>query len=638
MCGIAGWYRRSDKPVDERLISRQCEVITHRGPDDGGVLVDGDFGFGMRRLSILDIAGGHQPMQSADGRHAIVFNGEIFNHLEVRQFLLDGGHRFASHSDTETILAGFAAWGNVVWPMLEGMFAVAIWDRAQRTLTLARDPLGIKPLYYSEQGGGLSFASELKSLRLLPDHNFSIDPRAVNDVFSFGHVRRPRTIFREVATLDPGTVLTLGPAGRAQTAKFWRPRFHHEAVQSPGEWVDQMRTMLLDTTSRHMQSDVPVGAFLSGGIDSSAVLAAMTRASPGAVTAFTIGYPGSRVDETAAAREVAEHLGCKHVVLALDTTDASDTLPEILASYDEPFADLAAIPNWHLSRLAAEHVKVVLCGEGGDELFAGYKRHRNAHAIERARPLIGRLGSVATALDRWPETGSTRLNYWRQNARRAAEFMRLSDGYQQFFAATQTSTLELRRRLYTAEFWTAQESGDSYARLESEYFGSDTPENLSALDQFLFADLSLNMPSAMLTRLDRASMAHSLEARVPFLSHKMVDWALTIPTDLKLRGLIGKRILRQAVAPWLPPSVMQRPKQGFQIPHAAWLRGTFGDFALATWRESGVAEAGYLDPGAVDTLFAEHKRGAANHARMIYAITVFSIWWRDTRPDRRLAA
>ena len=277
-------------------------------------------------------------------------------------------------------------------------------------------------------------------------------------------------------------------------------------------------------------------------------------------------------------------------------------------------------------------------GEGGDELFAGYKRHRNAHAIARARPLIDRLGPVAAAIDRWPETGSTRLNYWRQNARRAAEFTRLPDGYQQFFAATQTSTRQLRQRLYTPEFRAAHETENGYAQLEAEYFGAQAPRGLSALDRFLFADLSLNMPSAMLTRLDRASMAHSLEARVPFLSHRMVDWALTVPTALKLRGTTGKRILREAVAPWLPPSVMQRPKQGFQIPHAPWLRGAFGEFGQATWRESGAADAGYLDPGQVDALFAEHKRGAADHARMIYAVTVFAIWWRDIRPDRRTAA
>src|SRR6478609_11048 len=639
MCGIAGWYRRGGRPVERSAIAAQSEAIRHRGPDDGGLLIDGDFGFGMQRLSILDIARGHQPMVTGDGRYAVIFNGEIFNHLEIRVPLMERGHRFHGHSDTETILVAHAAWGDAVWPMLEGMFSIAVWDKGERILKLVRDPLGIKPLYISEQNGGLSFASELKSLRVLPDHRFDVDDRAVHDVFGFGHVRRPRSIFRQVRTLEPGHVLTIKPSGEARTSQFWQPRLRRPTESLSTEaWTEQMRTMLVDTTLRHMQSDVPVGAFLSGGIDSSAILAAMTRASREPVTAFTIGYPGESVDETAAAGEIAAHLGCKHIVLPLKPGDASDVLPQILSGYDEPFADLAAIPNWHLSRLAAEHVKVVLCGEGGDELFAGYKRHRNARAIERARPLLRSIGALTGLIERWPEASSARINYFRQNAQRAAEFLRLPDGYQQFFAATQTSTKALRQRIYTPEFWEKQEGTGGYERLEKEYFPDCTRHGESALEQFLLADLSLNMPSAMLTRLDRASMAHSLEARVPFLSHKLVDWAMTVPTSLKLRGSTGKYILRQAIAPWVPPSVMSRPKQGFQIPHAKWLRGGFGDFAQATWLDSGAAQAGYLEPKAVADLFAEHKRGAANHARMIYAITVFSIWWRDTRPDRRVQA
>ncbi len=577
-------------------------------------------------------------MLTADGRCAIVFNGEIFNHLEVRQRLQNAGYVFHGRSDTETILAAYSTWGDTAWPMLEGMFAIAVWDRPERTLRLVRDPLGIKPIYISEQNGGLSFASELKSLRLLPDHRFDIEDRAVHDVFGFGHIRKPRSIFRQVRTLDPGHVLTLGPTGKAKVSAFWRPQLRPTAGLSVEAWTQQMRTILVDTTARHMQSDVPVGAFLSGGIDSAAILASMTRASRAPVTAFTIGYPGEKVDETAAAREVAAYLGCTHIVLPLTPTDASDVLPEILSAYDEPFADLAAIPNWHLSRLAAQHVKVVLCGEGGDELFAGYKRHRNARAIERARPVLRSLGALTTLIDRWPETSSARINYFRQNAQRAAEFLRLPDGYQQFFAATQTSGRMLRQRLYTPEFWARQEGPGGYELLEEEYFPRCSRHGESALEQFLLADLSLNMPSAMLTRLDRATMAHSLEARVPFLSHRLVDWAMTVPIDLKMRGRRGKFILRSAIAPWVPASVMSRPKQGFQIPHAAWLRGGFGDFAQSIWHDSGAAQAGYLEPKAVAELFTEHRRGAANHARMIYAIAAFSIWWRDMRPDRRAHA
>ncbi|WP_309662473.1 asparagine synthase (glutamine-hydrolyzing) [Sphingomonas sp.] len=638
MCGIAGWFRRNGRPVARADIKAQCDAIAHRGPDDSGILTDGDFGFGMRRLSILDIAGGHQPMDTPDGRFAIVFNGEIFNHLEVREPLIASGYSFVTHSDTETILAAFSHWGNDAWARLEGMFAVAIWDRRRRSLTLARDPLGIKPLYISEQGGGLSFASELKALRVLPDHRFDVDQRAVHDFFSFGHVRRPRSIFHQVATLDPGHYLTFDAEGASRVGAYWRPRFHDGERLSVDQWSDTMRSMLSRTTARHMQADVPVAAFLSGGIDSSAILAAMTQATSQPIKAFTIGHPGSKIDETAAARLIANHLGCDHIVAPLEMADATEMLPQILSSYDEPFADMAAIPTWFASKLAAEHVKVVLCGEGGDELFAGYKRHRNARAIERLRPLLGPAGPLAAMIEGMPVSRSQRLNAVRQHALRFAEFIRLPDGYQQFFAATQISSRALRRQIYSPDFWQQQEGEDSYARLEQEYFPAAAVPKASALEQFLFADLTLNMPSAMLTRLDRASMAHSLEARVPFLSHKMVDWALTVPEDLKLRGRTGKLILRRAAAPWLPQEILSRPKQGFQIPMADWLRGRFGEFARETWQTSGAATAGYLDGSAVERLFREHQDGAADHSRMLYAITAFGIWWRGAQSAAPLAS
>lgn len=631
MCGIAGWYRRGGRPVSRATIAAQCDAIRHRGPDDDGVLTDGDFGFGMRRLSILDLAGGHQPMTAADGRYAIVFNGEIYNHRDLRPALAAAGIAFQTHSDTETVLAAYVAWGDDAWSKLEGMFTVAIWDGVERVLTLARDPLGIKPLYVSQQRGGLAFASELKALLVLPEHEFDIDDRAVNDYFSFGHVRKPRSIYRQVGMLDPGHFLKFGPDGEARTRPFWQPRFRPSPAMSPDDWIERMRSMLLDTTARHMQSDVPVAAFLSGGIDSSAVLAAMTRTAAQPIKAFTIGYPGAAIDETAAAREIAEHLGCEHIVMPLELGNAVDVLPQVQRCYDEPFADMAAIPTWYASKLAAEHVKVILCGEGGDELFAGYKRHRNARNIERLRPAMRALGPLGAAIDRLPETPSPRLNLLRQHAQRFAEFVRLPDGYPQFFAATQISRRSLRRRVYSDAFWNTQEAADDHAALEAEYFPAGASGAESALEKFMFADLTLNMPSAMLTRLDRASMAHSVEARVPFLSHKMVDWALTVPPELKLRGKTGKYLLRRAIAPWLPPSIMHRPKQGFQMPLAAWLRGDFGVFAREVWNDGGARDAGYLDPVAVERIFDEHRRGAADHGRMLYAIAVFSLWWRDTR-------
>ena len=628
MCGIAGWYRRRRGDVSADMISRQCDTIRHRGPDDDGILTDGDFGFGMRRLSILDLAGGHQPMRAPGGRHAIVFNGEIFNHIELRSLLEERGFTFLTSSDTETILAAYLCWGNDAWAKLEGMFAIALWDSLERSLTLVRDPLGIKPLYLTEQGGGTAFASELKALRVLPGLQFNVCDRAVHDYFSFGHVRKPRTIFRQVRTLNPGHFMVVPAIGESVAQRYWAPETRAAPTASLADWTGQMRDMLLGSVRRHLQSDVPVGAFLSGGIDSSAVLAAMVRSGATRVKAFTIGYPGSAIDESVAARRVADHLGCEHVVLALEAARAVDSLPLVQKSYDEPFADMAAIPTYFASKMAAEHVKVVLCGEGGDELFAGYKRHRNARNIERFRPAIARCGALLAALDRIPATRSTRFNYLRQHAQRFSEFVRLPDGYQQFFAATQVSSLTVRRGVYARDFQAAHDGDDPYGRLEAEYFAGSSPDH-DALERFLLADISVNMPSAMLTRLDRASMAHSVEARVPLLSHILVDWALTVPAEYKLRGNTGKYLLRQAIRPWLPADVFSRPKQGFQMPLAQWFRGDFGDYARSVWSDSGASRAGYLDPQAVETLFVEHRQGTANHSRMLYAIAVFSLWWFD---------
>ncbi len=627
MCGIAGWFRRTGETVNPALVEAQCDAIFHRGPDDSGVLVDGDFGFGMRRLSILDVAGGHQPMRL--GPLAIVFNGEIFNHLDLRAELEPRGYEFATHSDTETILAAYHAWGDQAWGRLEGMFTVAIWNRHSRQLTLARDPLGIKPLYVSEQAGGVAFASELKALRMLPGLRFDVCERSVHDFFSFGHVRKPRTIFEQVGTLNPGHFMVVPAQGKPSIHCYWKPVPRGAQQRSEADWTEEMRTMVEATVQRHLQSDVEVGAFLSGGIDSSAVLAAMRRASGQRFKAFTIGYPGAAIDETAAARQIADHLDCEHVVLPLEVGRAVDVLPTVQRCFDEPFADMAAVPTWYASKLAAEQVKVVLCGEGGDELFAGYKRHRNAALIERYRPLIRAGAPLLNVIGQVPTFGSVGAGALRQHARRAAEFARLPDGYQQFFAATQISQRSVRERVLASGAMRRYEEGDSYARLEQEYFGG--AGHGSALEQFMFADLTVNMPSAMLTRLDRASMAHSLEARVPFLSHRFVDWAMTVPSALKLKGQTGKYLLRHAIAPWLPRDILKRPKQGFQMPLGQWFRGDFGRFAEEVWNDGGAKSAGYLDESAVTALFAEHRAGAADHGRMLYAIAVFSLWWQDQR-------
>jgi asparagine synthase (glutamine-hydrolysing) len=625
MCGIAGWYRRGGRPVSKQAIVSQCDRIRQRGPDDAGYLVEGDFGFGMRRLSIIDIEGGHQPILSPDGRYAIVFNGEVVNHPALRR-QLEGGYAFKTdHSDTETILAAFLKWGDDAWLKLEGMYAVAIWDKFTKSLTLARDPLGIKPLFFTQQAGGLAFASEITALRELPDHRLDLDQDGVDDFFCFGHTLPPRTIFRQVQPLEPGHVLHVGEVGEPSIRRFWQARLKVEHGISESDWVERTRSELLRTVKEHQLSDVPIGAFVSGGVDSGAIAAAMARTSAQPFKMFTAGFPGSPRDETAAAKRIADHLGCEHVVLPMQPQTAADVLPAVQSSFDEPTAANSAIPLWYLSRAAAEHVKVVLCGEGGDELFLGYNRQRWARRMAAWRS----VAPAAHAISRLPELPIRQWNYLRQLAGRFRDGARLDDGYERFFASVSISTPELRARIYKPEFFRREAVRSTLEARSDAFFPRADRQPLSDLEEFMMGDLTVHMPASMCQRLDRASMAHSLEARVPFLSHRFVEFALTVPTDLKLRGNTGKYVLRRAVEPWLPKGQLRRRKIGFQLPLADWFMGGFNDFAREAWASSGVADLGILDRQGIDRLFDEHRAGIADHGRMLYAIAMFSCWWKQ---------
>jgi asparagine synthase (glutamine-hydrolysing) len=630
MCGIAGWYRRGGKTVPLDAVVQLCDRLRQRGPDDAGYLTDGDFGFGMRRLSIIDIKGGHQPIESPDGRYAIVFNGEIANHLELRREL-EGSYTFKTRSDTETVLAAYLHWGDDAWLRLEGMYALAIWDRLTKRLVLARDPLGIKPLFVTEQAGGIAFASEITSLQELPNHRFDLDEEGVDDFFCFGHTLPPRTIFRQVRPLQPGHTLHVGPIGETVVRRFWQARVNVQMGISEQEWVEETRRQLLRTVSSHMLSDGPVGAFVSGGVDSGAIAAAMARSSSTPFKMFTAGFPGCPRDETAAAKRIADHFGCEHVVLPMEQQDAADILPSVQAAFDEPTAANSAIPLWYLSRTAAEHVKVVLCGEGGDELFLGYNRQRWARRMARWRPVLKALGD-GKFVDRLPELPIRKWNYVRQLAGRFREGALLGDGYERFFLAVSISSPELRSRIYRPDFFNRQHSRDSIDQRALDHFPPTDRQKLSDLEEFMLGDLTVHLPASMCQRLDRASMAHSLEARVPFLSHRFVDFALSVPADLKLKGGTSKYVLRRAIEPWLPKGALDQRKVGFQLPLADWCMGGFNDFARETWRSSGAAELGLLDKSGVEQLFDEHRKGVADHGRMLYAIAMFSCWWNDQRP------
>jgi len=622
MCGIAGWYARGGRAVDEATVRAMCRTIVHRGPDDEGVHTDGDFGFGMRRLSIVDVAGGHQPMVSDDGRFVLTYNGEIYNHPSLRSDLEKLGHRYRTHCDTESILRGFMQWGPEVWARLEGMYAAAIWDRRERTLHLARDPLGIKPLHVTFQNGGLAYASELKALVPVPGLRFTPDARAMDQYFAFGHVLAPHTIYAEVRKLEPGCALTIGPSGEPKLTRFWRFAYRATPAADESQWVERFRDTFTACVRRHLQSDVPLGAFLSGGVDSSAVVAAMSHVAAEPVRAFTIGFADGAFDEAPYARAVASHLRCRHTERRVELEDAATLLPRLSTAYDEPFADPSAIPTWYVSRLAREQVVVALSGDGGDELFAGYDRHRSERLLAQRSPLFA-LAAVAAAL---PPLPVARWNYLRQRAAKITADARLPNTFQRFFSKYQLTPRPVRAALYRDDFRARLETGDELDRLAAAYF--PTPVSPDPVENLLYADTVVRLPDDMLTKVDRASMQHSLEVRVPFLSHVFVEFAATVPVGLKLRGGTGKYLVRKAVEPWLPPGVLDRPKQGFAVPLARWVRGDLGRFVEDAWRDARADEALALKPEAVTALFEEHRSGRADRSQMLYALAMFALWWR----------
>jgi asparagine synthase (glutamine-hydrolysing) len=396
---------------------------------------------------------------------------------------------------------------------------------------------------------------------------------------------------------------------------------------SESEWIDSFREIWLATVKRHLLADVPVGSFLSGGIDSSAVTAAMARLSSQPVTAFTIGFPDRRYDETPYARSVAQHLGCEHVHEVVDLQRAVDILPQVQKCYDEPFADSSAISVWYLSRLAARRVKAVLAGDGGDEVFAGYRRHRTEAFVAQLSKVPRPLRQLGAAAAKLPPLPFRKWNYLRQRAERIWASSQLDDAFCRFFEKTEITTPDFREQIYLPQFLQQLEGRNSYEVRRNEVFGnSGELASQNPVEQFLFADTTVQLP-ALLTKVDRASMAHSLEVRVPFLSHKLVEWAATVPLEMKLRGATGKYLVRKAIEPWLPKDILNRPKQGFQAPLADWFVGGFGTFAREIWFDSGAAQAGYLSASSVESAFREHQTGQRDRSNFLYGLAQFGLWW-----------
>ncbi|HEU5192049.1 MAG TPA: asparagine synthase (glutamine-hydrolyzing) [Methylomirabilota bacterium] len=618
MCGIAGLLRADGAPVDEALLASMTGVLAHRGPDGQGVYVRGPVGLGHRRLAIIDLTTGDQPMFNADEQIAVVFNGEIYNFRDLRRELEGLGHTFVTTSDTEVLLRAYEAYGVDCVGHLRGMFAFALWDGHRRRLVLARDRVGIKPMVYTWDGRRLLFASELKSLLQDPTVPRDLDWEAFGDYLAFHYVPSPRTIFRAIRKLPPASVLVLDvDGGEPRVERYWDLRFVPDERRSEADWGAELRVQLQDAVQSHLVSDVPLGAFLSGGLDSSTVVAMMARGGAAPLRTFSIGFGESDYDELKWARLMAQRYGTDHYEFVVKP-EALDILPQLAWQFDEPFADSSALPTYYVAKITREHVTVALSGDGGDENFAGYRRYASAQALhERLDRMPGLLArSVFRAAGRLLPTGA-----WGQ---RYAELRGESpvDRYFRMMTAHRTRSVG---RLLTTET-RARLGTDSRMAWFREVAAEGHPPDYVSTLQYL--DVRTYLPEDILTKVDRTSMLVSLEARVPLLDHRLMEFVATMPTRFKLRDGVGKRILRDTVAPDLPPELLGRAKMGFGVPLESWFRGELQGYARDVLLSASARQRGWLEPTEIARLLDEHSTATRDHASQIWALLCLEEWAR----------
>jgi asparagine synthase (glutamine-hydrolysing) len=582
-------------------------TLAHRGPDSDGSFVDGGVGLAARRLAIIDLAGGDQPLANEDGTCTVVQNGEIYNYAELTFELERLGHRFRTRSDTETIVHAYEQWGLDFAERLRGMFAIAIWDSRQRTLVLARDRFGIKPLYYRITGDELAFASELDALP-----QGTLDPDAIEAFLAFNSIPAPLSIFREIRKLPPGHVLEW-KNGRPELQRFARPGpLPPRTRADEAELLEECRARLRDSVRAHLVADVPVGVLLSGGVDSGTLAALAAQESGEPVRTFSIGFDESSFDELAGARAVAERYGTIHRELVL-RPDAALLLPALAEAFDEPFADSSSLPTYLVSKLAAEDVKVALSGEGGDELFGGYYTYVADVLAER----VGGLAAAARPLVELLPTSTHKasLDYKAKRFARAAHLPPLErhHGWKEIFGPDERAALTGRRHGW-----------DPVTILRTRFAETEGAELVTRLQD---VDLGTYLVDDLLVKTDRASMAWSLEARVPFLDPVVANFAFSLPREQRVRGLQKKRLLRRAVEPLLPRSVVQGRKRGFSIPAAAWLRGELEPFARETLSAQVLQRQGLLEPTAVQRVLDDHVAGRADLSRQLWGLLALTLWY-----------
>jgi len=621
MCGIAGVYNFiTGRPAEPHLAEAMVHALRHRGPDDSGILLAGPLALGMRRLSIIDIDGGHQPIGNEDGSVQIVFNGEIYNHRELRRDLESRGHIFRTRSDTEVVVHGYEEFGLAVLDRLNGMFGFALWDERARRLFLARDRIGIKPLYYALTADGIAFASELKSLLLHPGVDRTLDHDALRQYLAWEYIPSPRSPFLAVHKLPPATLLIVED-GKVRTEVFWHLRAETPIV-GVAEAEECLRAHLERSVRLQMEADVPVGAFLSGGLDSSVLVATLRTVRRGPVHTFSIGFGEADFDETAHARHVARELGTVHREEIL-RPNCLELIQEVAAFLDEPFADNSILPTYLVSQVAREEVKVALSGDGGDELFAGYDHYK----AERILGWYGRVPGAARRaalrlLGRGDERRPTKRGGFRRRLRRLEE------------ALESPAFLAQARFMVRSAPWLQDgllvdrgSVGDEGSWVEPfAAIVRDSPYPAGVAHQ-QYIDLRTFLADDILFKTDRASMAASLEARVPYLDHELVEFAFRLHDRLKLSGLTGKWILRRAFRGRLPAAILRRRKSGFSIPIAAWLRDGLRPLMEDLLSADRLGRQRLFRADTVARIMTQHQSGVADHSRTLWALVMFQLWF-----------
>jgi asparagine synthase (glutamine-hydrolysing) len=639
MCGVAGFFQFGGGNEAAMIANARAmtDAVAYRGPDDFGIWVDAASGIalGHRRLSIVDLSpAGHQPMTSSDGRFVISYNGEIYNWAAIRRELEEAGHEISwrGHSDTEVLLEACVRWGiDDAIRRLAGMFTIALWDRQTRSLTLVRDRLGIKPLYWAMFGSSLVFGSELKALRRYPLWRGAIDRNALTSYLRFGYVPAPHSIHQGVHKLLPGQKLTCEDGGEPRLSTYWsvedvaREGMRHRIDVSPAGATDRLETLLRETIGSHMMADVPLGAFLSGGVDSSTVVALMQAQSARPVRTFSIGFKADGYDEAQHAAAVARHLGTDHTEFYLEPHHARDVIPRLPEMFDEPFADSSEIPTFLVSQLTRKHVTVALSGDGGDELFAGYNRYIVADRLWK------RLAYLPQPLRRGV-AGAIHLaspQAWdRLLAHLPRRLTRPQAGDKLYKLARIASASPAQLYPLLVSLWDnspdlvigGAELPDLVADSSAENIAPDLAERMQYLDQRTY------LPDDILTKVDRASMAVGLEARVPLLDHRVVEFAWSLPRDLKLRGGSTKWLLRQVLYRHVPTSLIERPKMGFGAPVESWLRGPLREWAETLLGEQRLNREGYLNAAPIRRRLTEHMSGARNWQHSLWAALMFQSW------------